>query len=59
MDSGENQTMNCHVNDALDHINQAEHGAHYIIIYPDLDTLRDLYSNYTIRESNRTMKLFL
>jgi len=37
-------TIHCHVNDALDHINQAEHGAHYIIIYPDLDALRELYS---------------
>ena len=46
---------NCHVNDALDQINQAEYGAHYMIIYPDLDTLRDFYSNYAhkqIRENN-------
>jgi len=46
---------NCHVNGALDQINQAEYGAHYIIIYPDLDTLRDLYSEYThkqIKENN-------
>ncbi len=35
--------MNCH---ALELINQAGHGAHYMIIYPNLDTLRDLYSNY-------------
>lgn len=31
---------------ALHHINQAGYGAHYIIIYPDLDALRELYSNY-------------
>jgi hypothetical protein len=46
---------NCHVNGALDQINQAEYGAHYMIIYPDLDTLRDLYSNYVhkqIKENN-------
>jgi MEDS: MEthanogen/methylotroph, DcmR Sensory domain len=42
----ENQVMNCHVDDALHHINQAEYGAHYMIIYPELDTLRELYSNY-------------
>jgi hypothetical protein len=30
---------NCHINGALDQINQAECGAHYIIIYRDLDTL--------------------
>jgi MEDS: MEthanogen/methylotroph, DcmR Sensory domain len=46
---------NCHVNDALDQVNQAQYGAHYMIIYPDLDTLRDLYSNYVhkqIKENN-------
>ena len=44
-----------YVDDALEQINQAEYGAHYIIIYPDLDTLRKLYSNYIhnqIEESN-------
>jgi predicted secreted protein len=38
--------INCYVNDSLEQINQAEYGAHYMIIYPDLATLRDLYSNY-------------
>jgi len=38
--------MSCHVNDALHQLDQAEYGAHYMIIYPDLDTLRGLYSNY-------------
>ena len=55
MNNGGNQSVNCHVNDALDHINQAEHGAHYMIIYPDLDTLRKLYSSYVhkqIKENN-------
>ena len=45
----------CHVDDALEQINQAEHGPHYIIIYPDLDTSRELYSNYVhkqIKENN-------
>ena len=37
---------NCHVDDALHHMNQAEHGAHFMIIYPNLDMLRELYSNY-------------
>ena len=38
--------INSHVNDALDRIYQAEYGAHYMIIYPDLVTLRKLYSSY-------------
>lgn len=36
----------CHVDDALEQINQAEYGAHYMVIYPDLVTLREVYSNY-------------
>src|SRR5215212_9828412 len=34
------------IHDALDQINQAEYGDHYMIIYPDLLTLRELYSSY-------------
>ena len=51
---------NFHVNGALDQINQAEYGAHYMIIYPDLDTLRDLYSEYIhkqIKENNEIVLL--
>ena len=47
--------INCHFNDALSHLNQANYGSHIMIIYPDLDTLRELYSNYVqkqIQENN-------
>ena len=47
--------INCHVNDALDHMTKSEHGTHSLIIYPDLDTLREIYSNYVhkqIKENN-------
>ena len=43
-------TKNYHVNDALNHMNEADHGAHYLIIYPDLVTSRELYSNYTQKQ---------
>jgi MEDS: MEthanogen/methylotroph, DcmR Sensory domain len=43
-------TKKCHVNDVLNHMNEADYGAHYLIIYPDLVTLRELYSNYTQRQ---------
>ena len=46
---------NCQVNDALHHMSQAEYGNHCMIVYPDLDTLRELYSNYLhkkIKENN-------
>ncbi|HJT47942.1 MAG TPA: MEDS domain-containing protein [Nitrososphaeraceae archaeon] len=51
-------SINCHVNDALHHIKQAEYGAHYMVIYPDLGTLRELYSNYIheqIEHNNETV----
>jgi MEDS: MEthanogen/methylotroph, DcmR Sensory domain len=38
--------LNCHVNDVVDHVSQAEYGVHHLIIYPDLATLRELYSSY-------------
>ena len=55
----ENPVMNCHVNDALEQINQAEYGAHYMIIYPDLDTLRELYSNYIYRQLKENNEIVL
>ena len=51
----ENLVMCRNVNDALEQVNKAEYGAHYMIVYPDLTTQRELYSNYTgkqIEENN-------
>jgi MEDS: MEthanogen/methylotroph, DcmR Sensory domain len=42
--------QNCRVNNSLRHIGEAERGAHYIIIYSDLDTLREIYSNYIYKQ---------
>jgi hypothetical protein len=50
---------NCHVNGALDHINQAEYGAHYMIIYPNLDTLRELYSDYIHKQIEDNNEIIL
>ena len=47
--------LECNVDDALDQIVHAEYGSHYIIIYQDLSTLREMYSNYVkkrIEENN-------
>jgi hypothetical protein len=41
---------NCHIDDAIHHMNQADYGVHYIIIYPELDTLREIYSNYIYKQ---------
>src|SRR5215831_10648655 len=56
----ENLTINCDTNDALYHMNEAENGAHYIIIYPDLETIRQLYASYInkqIQENNEIVLL--
>jgi hypothetical protein len=38
--------MNCHVDDALEQMNQSEDGAHHLIVYPELRVLRQLYRRY-------------
>jgi len=50
---------NYHVEEAIHQINQAEYGAHYIIIYPDLDILRELYSNYTYKQLKENNEIVL
>ena len=55
----ENPIMNCHVNDALELINQAGYGTHYMIIYPDLDTLRELYSDYICKQIKENNEIVL
>jgi MEDS: MEthanogen/methylotroph, DcmR Sensory domain len=55
----ENPVLNCHVNDALEHMNRAEYGAHSMIIYPDLVTLRELYSNYIRKQIEENNEIVL
>jgi hypothetical protein len=46
---------NYRVNDALNQIIRADYGAHYLLIYSDLSTQRELYSGYIqkqIKENN-------
>jgi hypothetical protein len=38
---------NIEINHSLEIMLQAEYGSHYIIVYPDLSTLRRIYSNYS------------
>jgi hypothetical protein len=40
----------CDIEEALERLDKAVCGAHYIIIYPDLFTLRDLYTNYIYKQ---------
>jgi hypothetical protein len=40
------ENLKCSVNDALNQIIQADYGVHYIIVYPDLHILREVYSKY-------------
>jgi hypothetical protein len=47
-----------YVNEAVNQIIQAEYCSHYLIVYPDLTTLREMYSKYIqkqINENNETI----
>jgi hypothetical protein len=41
---------NYYVNEAVNQIIQAEYGSHYLIVYPDLTTLREMYSQCIQRQ---------
>ena len=48
----------CHVDDALEQINQSEYGAHHLIVYQDLGILRELYTKYVktqLEKENKTV----
>ena len=50
----------CDVNEAIEQLDKAECGAHYILIYPNLFTLRKLYSTYIhnqIEEKNGIVQI--
>ena len=59
MNEWENLTINCDINDVLYHMNEAEYGAHYIIIYPNLDTLRQLYASYIRKQIQENNEIIL
>jgi DcmR-like sensory protein len=50
---------NCQVDDAMHHISEAEYGAHYIIIYPSLHRLRELYSNYVLKKIEENNEIII
>ena len=54
-----NLTINCDSNDALYHMNEAKYGAHYIIIYPNLDTMRQLYASYINKQLQENNEIVL
>jgi MEDS: MEthanogen/methylotroph, DcmR Sensory domain len=41
-----NLIITCPNNDILDHLFHAEYGSHSILVYPDIETLRETYSRY-------------
>jgi MEDS: MEthanogen/methylotroph, DcmR Sensory domain len=51
--------LNYHVDDVIDHINQAEYGVHHLIIYPDLGTLRKIYPNNVRKHLQETNDIVL
>ena len=38
--------LNYHIDEALEQINQSEHGAHHLIVYSNQRVLRELYTKY-------------
>ena len=48
-----------YVNEAVNQIIQAEHGSHYLIVYPDLTTLREMYSQYIRRQIKNNNEIIL
>jgi hypothetical protein len=48
-----------YVNEAVNQIIQAEHGSHYLIVYPDLTTLREMYSQYIRRQIKNNSEIIL
>ena len=55
---GENRIHNYHIDDALEQINQSEHGAHHLIVYPNQRVLRELYRKYVktqLEQENKTV----
>jgi MEDS: MEthanogen/methylotroph, DcmR Sensory domain len=55
----QNLIMNYPVNDALHQINRAQYGAHYMLIYPDLTTLREFYSCYIHKQIEENNEIVL
>ena len=46
-------------NEILDHLTHAEYGAHSILIYPDIQTLRETYSRYVKRQLEENNEIVL
>jgi MEDS: MEthanogen/methylotroph, DcmR Sensory domain len=51
--------ITCSRNDFLEHINKAEYGAHYLLIHPELRTLRKIYSRYVKKQLEEENEIVL
>jgi tRNA G37 N-methylase TrmD len=56
---GESRILNYQVDEALEQINQSEDGAHYLIVYPELRVLRELYTKYIKTQLQHENKIVL
>lgn len=55
---GEKRISNYHMDQALEQINQSEHGAHHLIVYQNQRVLRELYRKYVktqLEQKNKTV----
>lgn len=51
--------ITCSRNDFLEHINNAEYGAHYLLIHPELRTIRKIYSRYVKKQLEEENEIVL
>ena len=52
------EMLKYHIDEALEQINQSEHGAHHLIVYPNQRVLRELYTKYVktqLEDGNKTV----
>src|SRR5918911_5082267 len=59
MMAGGNRIINYHIDDALEQINQSEHGPHHLIVYSNQRVLRELYTKYVKTQLERENKTVL
>ena len=56
---GESGLRKYRLDDALEQINQSEHGAHHLIVYSNRRVLRELYTKYVKRQLEDENKIVL
>jgi hypothetical protein len=54
----EDNIMKMQLENASDTISESDYGTHTLIVYQNLETIREFYSYYVKKELRKKMKLF-